>query len=146
SSSTWEDVHEAVKQLQPGSCVVKELPTLPQEKLPANIFAEWMGTVIRLNGSTDVVLDSVLTELNLPIKQAPTAHPADRIVWLSEKIARYNQPLIIWTNASPSHLEFLRVIARGSPLTFVLLTSPVGNRSIAELVDKNLLEEARNAF
>jgi tetratricopeptide (TPR) repeat protein len=136
---------ETVGQLHPGSCTAMEMPAATPAKLPQAIFAGWKGTVVHLDGVAEVFSDETLAELDLPPKEAPTVHPADRLIWLTQKLSRYGSPLIVWTHASPAHLEFLRIIAPDSPLTFLLLTTQGQPPSVAELVDHNLLAEARAA-
>jgi hypothetical protein len=139
---TWAPVCEAIGTLVPGGRAAENAPTEPFSKLPRSIFAGWNGTVIRLDGDAEPVSEACIQELGLSRKDAPTSHPADRLVWFFEKIARYAQPLIVWTNSSPRHLEFLSRIKPNATLTFLLLYASETTRTVPELVDEDRVDEA----
>jgi hypothetical protein len=146
----WKHVAEALSQLAPGSLHGMHMPINHQvEKLPSAVFAAWRGNVIRLDGSVDPVSDAILNELNLPRLKSPPSDASEKLAWFLGQIARYGAPLIVWSNATQWHHDFLKVI-RGnsngnSKLTFLLLYAPPATDTVADLVDLNLLEEARAA-
>ena len=86
--------------------------------------------------------DACIRELGLSPNDAPTTHPADRLRWLFGRIARYGQPLIVWTHSSPRHLEFLRTIKPSATLTFLLLFGGEHEPTVPELVDQDQFDEA----
>jgi hypothetical protein len=143
SSDAWEQVSAAVGSLQPGAHQAFPGPTEAFSKLPKQAFASWNGTIIRLDGADNPVSDACLEELGLSRKEAPSSHPAARLAWFFGKIARYGSPLIVWTNASPRHRDFLRASDAASALSFLLLYKPDAEPSLPELVDENRLAEAR---
>ena len=57
-------------------------------------------------------------------KGIPNTDAAERLVWFFQKIERYGSPLIVWTNAAPRHMAFLRTIEPSSTLTFLLMYGP----------------------
>ena len=142
AAQSWESVAKAVGTLVPGARIAVDAPVEPFSKLPRAIFEGWNGTVIRLDGDAQPLSGNCIQELGLSQSDAPTSHPADRLTWFFGKIARYGQPLIVWTNSSPRHLEFLKTIKPSATLTFLLLHQAERKRSLPELVDEDRLEEA----
>ena len=98
-------------------------------------FKAWRGNVIRLDGATDPLDDSVLTELNLNPDETSNPDPAERLVWFFNRIEHYGSPLIVWTNADARHLSFLKNIQLNSPLTFLLMYGPPPLKTLVDLVD-----------
>lgn len=144
----WAAIAEEVRKLQPGSWRTMAAPVPIADastKLPMSAFGAWRGNVIRLDGSTAPLSTSILLELDLIRSTPQTGHAAQGLVWFLEKIAHYGSPLIVWTNALPRHIEFLKTIAPSPALTFLLLTGPEPVPTIPSLVDENRLEEARTA-
>jgi tetratricopeptide (TPR) repeat protein len=66
-------------------------------------------------------------------------------VWFFQKIERYGSPLIVWTNAAPRHMAFLRTIEPSSTLTFLLMYGPQPEPTLIDLVNENRLAEAQKA-
>jgi hypothetical protein len=141
----WAAVAAAVSSIQPGADKALPGPVIPFTKIPRSVFASWNGVVIRLDGDANPVSDACLQELGLARSDAPTSHSADRLIWFFEKIARFGSPLLVWTNCSPCHWEFLTAIAAPAALSFLLLYRPETPSSVPELVDANRLAEARQA-
>ena len=129
-------------RLSPGLPKGLNSPTEPFTKLPQSVFAGWNGTVIRLDGDAQPLSDSCIKELGLSPNDAPTSHPADRLSWFFGQIARYGQPLVVWTHSSPRHLEFLRTIKPSATLAFLLLVPGRTELSVPELVDEDQIVEA----
>lgn len=147
SASFWTRVAAQVSQLQPGTRQWIDAAAVSYDKLPASAFRAWRGNVIRIDEAADAMPDdAVLNELNLPRESAPAADPADRLAWFFAQIARFGSPLIVWTNAAPRHLEFLKTLQPSATLTFLLLYGPRRDKpSLMELVDENRLDEALQA-
>jgi hypothetical protein len=143
----WQPVQDAVNALQPGSRATLEAASLgPIDRLPLAAFADWRGTVIRLDGDTSPVTDETLAALNIPLKQAQGSSVADRLLWFFQRIAHFGAPLIVWTNAQPRHLDFLDSSDPNSPLTFLLLFGPSPVPTVASLVDANQFAAAVTLF
>jgi hypothetical protein len=142
ASGAWASVSKAIGSLTPGAKLSMDAPAEPSPKLPKATFNDWNGTVIRLDGEAQPVSDGCIRELGLSLKDAPNSHPAERLVWFFEKIARYAQPLIVWTNCSPRHLEFLSRARPSATLTFLLLYEAERERTVPELVDEDRFDEA----
>ncbi len=138
----WEVVAKKVGTLLPGAREAVDAPTAGFAKLPRGVFEGWNGTVIRLDGDAQPLANSCLQELGLSPAEAPTSHPADRLGWFFGKVARYGQPLIVWTNSLPRHLEFVRAMRPGATLTFLMLQQEGRALSVPELVDQDLVDAA----
>jgi hypothetical protein len=137
-----------VSQLQPGLNEFHGFDKLPNEvttKLPASVFSAWRGNVIRLDGSEEPLGPGTLAELNVTADGKPTTDAAERLVWFFRKIARYGSPLIVWTDAAPRHLAFLRTIEPSSTLTFLLMYGEQPPPTLIDLVNENRLADAQAA-
>jgi tetratricopeptide (TPR) repeat protein len=151
-AASWGDsgakVAEMVSKLQPGTLNELELGSGPIDILPRESFRDWRGNVIRLDGVHSPLSGDVIAELNLLKDSSPHTDASDRLVWFFAQIARYGSPLVVWTNAAPHHMEFLKTIKPSSTLTFLLLykpgalAGPEPETTVAELVDHNRLDEA----
>ena len=142
AGDSWASVFKAVGSLVPGVPKGLNSPIEPFTELPQSVFAGWNGTVIRLDGDAQPLSDSCIKELGLSPNDAPTSHPADRLSWFFGQIARYGQPLVVWTHSSPRHLEFLRTIKPSATLAFLLLYQAEQKLSVPELVDEDQIVEA----
>jgi hypothetical protein len=145
----WTGLATAVSQLQPGTLnEFHDFETLPAEttaKLPLWAFKAWRGNVIRLDGVDDPLNDAVLRELNVSDDGSPNTDAAERLVWFFSKIERYGSPLLVWTNAAPQHMSFLRNIQPSSALTFLLIYGPQPQPTLIDLVNEDRLAEAHTA-
>jgi hypothetical protein len=143
----WKRVAAQVNQLQPGTKNEIDASSVTYSQLPPSAFRAWRGNVIRIDeGAEAMPDDATLRELGLEVENAPTTDAADRLAWFFTQIARFGSPLIVWTNASSRHLEFLKTVQPSATLTFLLLHGPRPDKpSLMELVDENRLEEALNA-
>jgi tetratricopeptide (TPR) repeat protein len=143
----WADLANTVSQLQPGTInefhgfEVVGAPVIAA--LPRSVFRPWRGNVIRIDGAHRPLGDDTVAELNLDRTTCPVSEAAEKLVWFIERIRRYGSPLIVWTNAAPHHVEFLKTIEPGSTLTILLIYGPRPEPTILELVDMNQLEEAQ---
>ena len=147
-ANSWAGVSEEVRKLQPGSWRSMAAPSGidgTSTKLPKSAFGAWRGNVIRLNGCDDPLTQEIFSELDLLRLSPPKGDAGERLVWFFERIAHYGSPLIVWTNSLPRHMEFLKTIAPGPALTFLLLGGPDPADTIPSLVDQNRLDEARAA-
>jgi tetratricopeptide (TPR) repeat protein len=142
AEASWAPVSTAVGLLGPGARVALTSPAEPSSRLPRSAFAGWNGTVIRVDGDANPVSDACVEELGLSRNDGPHPHPAEHLKWLFGEIARYGQPLIVWTNSSPRHLEFLKTIKPSARLTFLLLYEAKRELSVPELVDEDQIDEA----
>ncbi len=142
AGDSWGSVSKAVGSLGPGAKISLDAPAEPFSKLPRALFAGWNGTVIRLDGDANPISDTCMKELGLAPKEAPASHPADRLTWFFEKIARYGQPLVIWTNSCSRHLDFLKATKPNATLTFLLLKQAKRELTVPELVDEDQIDEA----
>ncbi len=135
----WTDLSKHVCDLQPGTVNefdgFRDSSGQATEKLRMSAFKAWRGNVIRLDGATDPLDDSVLTELNLNPDETSNPDPAERLVWFFNRIEHYGSPLIVWTNADARHLSFLKNIQLNSPLTFLLMYGPPPLKTLVDLVD-----------
>ena len=113
--------------------------------LPRSAFKAWRGNVICLDGRHEPLSSDALVELNVNADTMPNTDAAERLVWFFDKIERYGSPLIVWTNAAPRHLAFLRTIEPSSTLTFLLIYGPQPTPTIVDLVNENKLAEAQQA-
>jgi tetratricopeptide (TPR) repeat protein len=139
---SWASVSKAVGSLGPGAKVALDAPAEPFSKLPRSVFASWNGTVVRLDGDANPISDTCIKELGIAQNEAPASHPADRLIWFFGKIARYGQPLIVWTNSCSRHLDFLKAIKPNATLTFLLLKQAKRELTVPELVDEDQIDEA----
>ena len=115
----------------------------PSSKLPRSAFSGWNGTVDPARRRREVhYLTPALRNSDSRGMTARTPHPAEHLKWLFGEIARYGQPLIVWTNSSPRHLEFLKTIKPSARLTFLLLYEAKREPSVPELVDEDQIDEA----
>jgi tetratricopeptide (TPR) repeat protein len=148
-SELWATVAKKVSGLQAGTVNdfhgFENLPMETTAQLPLWAFTAWRGNVIRLDGASDPLSDSVVRELDINTKGMPQADAADRLVWFFGKIERYGSPLIVWTNAARRHQAFLRTIEPGTTLTFLLIYGPPPAPTLIELVNENRLTEAQKA-
>lgn len=148
-TSLWNRLADAVSQLQPGTInefhEFENLPLDTTATLPVSAFNAWRGNVIRLDGRHEPLSPEVLRELNINADSLPKTDAAERLVWFFDKIDRYGSPLIIWTNAAPRHLAFLRTIEPSSTLTFLLLYGPQPAPTLIDLINENRLAEAQAA-
>jgi hypothetical protein len=145
----WRRLATTVSQLQPGVNEFHGFEELPNEvtaKLPGWVFAPWRGNVIRLDGAEEPLAPETLGELNIVVDGKPATDAAEVLVWFFRKIARYGSPLIVWTNAAPRHLTFLRTIEPSSTLTFLLMYGKQPPPTPIDLVNENRLAEAQKAF
>jgi hypothetical protein len=140
----WQQVATQVSRLQPGAQVVVDGSAMDYTKLPLAPFKAWRGNVIRIDESAGLVADdATLHALGLTEEYAPATDAADRLVWFFSQIARFGSPLIVWSNASPRHVEFLKTIQPNPTLTFLLLLGPrSGPPGLIELVEENQLQQA----
>jgi hypothetical protein len=145
----WASLATAVGQLQPGTLNefhgFDDLPREVTAALPKSGFKAWRGNVIRLDGGDEPLDAAVLRELNVNADGMPNTDAAERLVWFFRKIERYGSPLIVWTNAAPRDLAFLRTIAPSSTLTFLIMYGPQPAPTIVDLVNENRLTEAQAA-
>jgi len=145
----WADVAGAVSRLQAGTVNefhgFEHLPPETMAKLPLSAFKAWRGNVIRLDGAMDPLRDDVVHELNILSNGIPKTDAAEQLLWFFQKIERYGSPLIVWTNAAPRHLAFLRNVKPSSTLTFLLIYGPQPAPGIIDLVSENRLAEAQKA-
>jgi hypothetical protein len=142
----WKKLASTVSQLQPGLNEFHDFEELPNEvtaKLPAWVFAAWRGNVIRLDGAEEPLAPETLRELGVVADGKPKTDAAERLVWFFRKIVRYGSPLIVWTNAAPRHLAFLRTIEPSSTLTFLLMYGKQPPPTLIDLVNENRLAEAQ---
>jgi tetratricopeptide (TPR) repeat protein len=147
-SGLWKSLATTISQLQPGLNEFHGFDQLPNEvtaRLPASVFAAWRGNVIRLDGAKEPLAPETLGELNVAADGKPTTDAAERLVWFFNKIARYGSPLIVWTNAAPRHLAFLRTIEPSSALTFLLMYGKQPPPTLIDLVNENRLADAQAA-
>ena len=148
-AQVWADLTSAVSQLQPGTPDefhgFENKPIEVTAKLPKSVFKAWQGNVIRLDGATDPLRDAVLSELDVNTQGMPATDAAERLVWFFRKIERYGSPLIVWTNAAPRHLSFLKNIEFSSALTFLLIYGPQPAPTVIDLVNEDHLREAQVA-
>jgi tetratricopeptide (TPR) repeat protein len=148
-SDLWTRLATAVSQLQPGTLNefhgFEDLAPETTLTLPTAAFKAWRGNVIRLDGGKEPLASDTLRELNVAADSMPKTDAAERLVWFFERIERYGSPLIVWTNAAPRHLAFLKTIEPSSTLTFLLLYGPQPKPTIVDLVNENRLEEAQAA-
>jgi hypothetical protein len=100
--------------------------------------------VIRIDESAGLLADdATLRELGLAQEDGPATDPADRLVWFFSQIERFGSPLIVWSNAAPRHVEFVRTIQPSATLTFLLLLGPKPDKpGLIELVQGNQLQQA----
>lgn len=135
----WASLATAVSQLQHGIPNefhgFEDLPLEATAKLPLSAFKAWRGNVIRLDGADHPLNDSVLRELNVNGDDSPNTDAAEQLMWFFSKIERYGSPLLVWTNAAPRHLQFLKNIRPASTLTFLLLYGPQPEPALIDLVD-----------
>ena len=145
----WALLAAAVDQLQPGTLNefdgFNALPVDTTTTLPVAAFKAWRGNVIRLDGSEDPLAADTLRELNVADDSMPKTDAAEKLVWFFKQIERYGSPLIVWTNAAPRHLQFLKTIEPSSTLTFLLVYGPQPVPTLIDLVNENRLEEAQVA-
>jgi len=145
----WNQLGIAVTELQQGT--VNEFhgfdtPSAPViATLPASVFKPWRGNVIRIDGGDDPLGADTLDELNLPYDGCPNGDEAERLAWFFDRIQHYGSPLIVWTNAAPRHLAFLKTIQPSTSLTFLLVYGPQSQPTLMELVDSGDLDQARVA-
>jgi tetratricopeptide (TPR) repeat protein len=148
-TSLWAALATTVSELQPGTLNefhgFDNLPFEVTAALPVEPFKAWRGNVIRLDGKDEPLSADALLELNVGTGTMPKTDAAERLVWFFHQIKRYGSPLIVWTNAAPQHLAFLKTVDPSSALTFLLLYGPQPSPGVAELVDMNRLEEAQAA-
>ena len=146
-TALWTSLTTAVNQLQPGTFNefdgFRDLPTEAAAVLPRAAFKAWRGNVIRLDGGDEPLSKATLDELNISDAAMPKTDPAEKLVWFFEQIQRYGSPLIVWTNAAPRHLAFLKTIQPGSTLTLLLIYGPQSPPTIVDLVNENRLAEAQ---
>jgi hypothetical protein len=149
SNHLWSSLAEAVGQLQAGTLNefhgFENLPREATKMLPISAFKAWRGNVIRLDGGEEPLEGSALRELNVPADALPQTDAAERLVWFFRRIEHYGSPLIVWANAAPRNLAFLRTIEPSSALTFLLIYGPQPAPSIFDLVNENRLDEAQAA-
>ncbi len=140
----WQQVATHVSRLQPGAQEVVDGSAVDYTRLPLAAFKAWRGNVIRIDESAGLVADdATLNALGLVEENAPATDAADRLVWFFTQIARFGSPLIVWSNASPRHVEFLQTIQPNPTLTFLLLQCPrPGPPGLIELVEENQLQQA----
>jgi tetratricopeptide (TPR) repeat protein len=145
----WATLATTVSDLQPGTLNefhgFEILSKDATATLPVAAFKAWRGNVIRLDGGGEPLSSDALMELNVVTASMPKTDAAERLVWFFERIERYGSPLIVWTNAAPRHMAFLKTVDPSSTLTFLLLYGPQPSPGVAELVDLNMLEEAQAA-
>jgi tetratricopeptide (TPR) repeat protein len=146
-AAAWSSLAAAVNQLQPGTLNefdgFSELPKETTSILPKATFKAWRGNVIRLDGGEEPLAKATLDELNLSDATMPKTDAAEKLVWFFQQIQRYGSPLIVWTNAAPRHLAFLKTIEPGSTLTILLIYGPQLDPTIIDLVGENRLIEAQ---
>ena len=140
----WQQVATQVSLLQPGAQVVVDGSAVDYTKLPLAAFKAWRGNVIRIDESAGLVADdATLHALGLAEENAPATDAADRLVWFFAQIARFGSPLIVWSHASPRHVEFVKTIQPNPTLTFLLLQGPrPAPPGLIELVEENQLQQA----
>jgi hypothetical protein len=145
----WASLATTVSELQPGTLNefhgFDNLPKDATATLSVEAFKAWRGNVIRLDGGDEPLSADARLELNVSTNSMPKTDAAERLVWFFHQIKRYGSPLIVWTNAAPRHLAFLKTIEPSSTLTFLLLYGPQPSPGVAELVDLNRLDEAQAA-
>ncbi|RXH58272.1 hypothetical protein [Granulicella sibirica] len=146
----WKQLARAIERLPPGSITGMEIPDALQDEdwsqLPVSIVENWRGNKIRLDGGNDPLSGDAIAELNLPVQDAPKTDAADRLVWFFQKIASFGAPLIVWTDASPWHSEFLKTISPNPALTFLLIYGKPKPLTVPEFVDLNKLDEAQKLY
>lgn len=148
-SDLWASLATTVSELQPGTLNefhgFENLDKSITATLPVEACKAWRGNVVRLDGGDEPLSSDTLLELNVGTGTMPKTDAAERLVWFFHQIKRYGSPLIVWTNAAPRHMAFLKTIEPSSTLTFLLLYGPQPSPGVAELVDLNRLEEAQAA-
>ncbi len=148
-AALWSGLADAVSQLQPGT--INEfhgfecLPIETTAVLPVSAFKAWRGNVIRLDGRSEPLSADTLRELNVNADSMPKTDAAERLVWFFDRIDRYGSPLIVWTNAAPRHLAFLKTIETSSTLTFLFIYGPQPAPTLIDFVNENRLTEAQAA-
>ena len=140
----WDKLAMRVSELQPGAQETVDASGVEYAKLPLAPFAGWRGNVIRMDESAGLLADdATLRELGLAPGDAPATDVADRLVWFFTHIERFGAPLIVWSNATARHVEFLQTIRPNAALTFLLLLGPKPDKpTLIELVEENRLQEA----
>src|SRR6202167_3742047 len=135
----WNDVATQVSRLQSGAQDEVDASAAAYTKLPLAAFKAWRGNVIRIDESVGLLADdATLRELGLATENAPTTDAADRLVWFFSQIERFGSPLIVWSNAAPRHVEFVRTIQPSATLTFLLLLGPQPDKpGLFELLEAN---------
>jgi hypothetical protein len=148
-TGVWAQLAATVSDFQPGTLNEFQGFADPAAEaisvLPRLAFRAWRGNVIRLDGSVQPLPEDILGELSISVEDSRKLNVPERLVWFFDQIARYGSPLIVWTNAAPRHFDFLKTVAPSSGLTFLLIYGPQPIPTVAELVDQNMLEEARQA-
>jgi hypothetical protein len=148
-ASLWASLTTAVSQLQPGTLNdfhgFEDKPAEATAKLPKAAFKAWQGNVIRLDGASDPLNTMVLSELDLNSQSMPATDAAEQLLWFFQKVQRYGSPLIVWTNAAPRHMQFLKNIQLSSALTFLLMYGPHAAPTVIDLVNEGRLAEAQTA-
>ncbi len=148
-ASLWTSLATAVSQLQPGTINefhgFDDLAPEATATLPISAFKAWRGNVIRLDGGEEPLESATLTELNVKVDGMPNTDAAEQLVWFFDRIERYGSPLIVWTNAAPRHLAYLKTIEPSSTLTFLVMYGPQPVPTIIDLVNENRLTEAQAA-
>jgi tetratricopeptide (TPR) repeat protein len=146
-TALWTSLTAAVNQLQPGTLNefegFSDLPKETTATLPRAAFKAWRGNVIRIDGSEEPLAKITLDELNVSDATMPRTDAAEKLVWFFQQIQRYGSPLIVWTNAAPRHLAFLKTIEPASTLTILLIYGPQPESTIIDLVGENRLKEAQ---
>jgi tetratricopeptide (TPR) repeat protein len=149
SHDLWAGVATAVSKLQPGTVNefhgFEKLPREATAQLPLSAFKAWRGNVIRLDGAEEPLSADTVHELNIISNGIPNTDAAERLIWFFNKIERYGSPLIVWTNAAPRHLAFLRTIEPSSTLTFLLMYGPQPAPTLIDLLNVDKLAEAQAA-
>jgi tetratricopeptide (TPR) repeat protein len=146
----WARLATAVSQLQPGTLDndfhgFEDLPADTTARLPMSAFKAWRGNVIRLDGAEEPLSVDTIQELNLSSQDIPQTDAAERLVWFFKKIERYGSPLIVWTNATLRHLNFLQNADLSSTLTFLVIYGPQPAPTLIDLVNEDKLDEAQSA-
>lgn len=156
----WAGLATALGQLQPGTLNefhgFENLPIETTAKLPTSVFKAWRGNVIRLDSRMEQHTDAtqrreeplsadVIQELNIDPSGMPKTDAAERLLWFFEKIERYGSPLIVWTNAAPRHMGFLRNVETSPTLTFLLIYGPQPAPTLIDLVNENQIKAAQEA-
>ena len=146
----WRQLARTIERLPPGSITGMKMPEALEgqdwSRLPVPIVESWRGNKIRLDGGDNPLTDDAIAELNLPVQDAPRTDAADRLGWFFQKIAAFGAPLIVWTDASPWHAEFLKTISPNPALTFLLIYDKPKQFTVPEFVDLNKLDEAQKLY